>query len=510
MQCRACLKTLSLNYKNITLLDELNIMYYNKITDLNISLGDRMPQQLCQKCAKVLKNCYEFREKCIASNSILMSAPTLVHELSTIIHIKQEQGVENEKKYLTDVHNKQEIELKDEFIDSEYNELPENNIDYDYVPGSKPTNIAESTHKSIKEMTRKKSLRAKPKKVNSNSNGSLIRKYDCGLCMEKVEKDKLCNHVKSHEKSNSCGICPVYFQDSESLLQHRISHLKKANFICHICLHILQNSESLEFHYDIKHFSKNKDRVKCIQCDRSFTTVKNFRKHWKSLHSGQKFKCKVCSEEFPTANTRNYHIHKHHKLKKKIFCDNCNYSTEIRANLVRHHLRVHTAAAEKVFCKLCKAQFVNESGLKLHQCQYSTHSICPICGVVFEVPVKLKEHLATHSDERKYKCDRCDVAYKSRGALRIHTNKHDGIRPHKCEYCPAAFWAPSTLIKHRRTHTGEKPYVCEVCNKGFTGNHNLKLHMRVHGVYNLIKKKGTEEVSMENVQECNKGSHVHY
>ncbi|XP_041988726.1 zinc finger protein 845-like isoform X1 [Aricia agestis] len=323
-----------------------------------------------------------------------------------------------------------------------------------------------------------------------------------GLCAEMIERDKLCDHVKSHESNNHCGVCSSQLKDWETMLYHRISHLQKPNIICHICLKIFQLPISLEYHYNVKHFGKIEDAAKCRECNIDYNTLKSLKQHRKTVHNDtdKTYTCKQCSECFRNENVLRYHKNKYHnesnETKNKTWrCNECDYTCKSYCSFRKHRLRAHTP--NMVCCKFCEALFKDESGLQRHKCKYSAPAVCPVCGVVIKVPIQMRRHLASHSDERKHKCDRCDVAYKSRGALRVHMNKHDGIRAHKCEYCPAAFWGHSALIKHRRLHTGEKPYVCKVCSKGFISNHNLKVHMKVHGIHNLIKKKDAGEDSIE-------------
>ncbi|XP_041988728.1 zinc finger protein 93-like isoform X3 [Aricia agestis] len=513
MQCRACLKV---NCESVTLLDENKMKCFNLITDLNIHMEDSLPQQLCENCAKDLEFSVGFRKKCITSNSILVSARKWNEDSKMTIQIGQEDlkchkfnDIEKDNKVdikiksecndlegndIQETESHFETEIKTEYNDSDTNETLQCEYELVYECSGSP-------EQTSKVNTRKKKA-LKEDIITSNKKQPAPIKYDCGLCAEMIERDKLCDHVKSHESNNHCGVCSSQLKDWETMLYHRISHLQKPNIICHICLKIFQLPISLEYHYNVKHFGKIEDAAKCRECNIDYNTLKSLKQHRKTVHNDtdKTYTCKQCSECFRNENVLRYHKNKYHnesnETKNKTWrCNECDYTCKSYCSFRKHRLRAHTP--NMVCCKFCEALFKDESGLQRHKCKYSAPAVCPVCGVVIKVPIQMRRHLASHSDERKHKCDRCDVAYKSRGALRVHMNKHDGIRAHKCEYCPAAFWGHSALIKHRRLHTGEKPYVCKVCSKGFISNHNLKVHMKVHGIHNLIKKKDAGEDSIE-------------
>ena len=106
---------------------------------------------------------------------------------------------------------------------------------------------------------------------------------------------------------------------------------------------------------------------------------------------------------------------------------------------------------------------------------------CSTCGKKFARKDHLKNHQATHSDERKFKCEICpdEKSFKTKKQLNMHMKFHNEPS-HQCEVCQKRFHKKWSLDKHRRTHTGEKPYACSVCDKKFAHKSTLKIHQASH------------------------------
>lgn len=50
----------------------------------------------------------------------------------------------------------------------------------------------------------------------------------------------------------------------------------------------------------------------------------------------------------------------------------------------------------------------------------------------------------------------------------------------KCQYCSYSTYVTTNLKNHILTHTGEKRYVCDICGNRFTLKHHLKKHKSLH------------------------------
>ncbi|EJD73284.1 zinc finger protein, partial [Loa loa] len=74
---------------------------------------------------------------------------------------------------------------------------------------------------------------------------------------------------------------------------------------------------------------------------------------------------------------------------------------------------------------------------------------------------------STHTDEKRFKCERCPQRFTAPSDLRRHIRTHTGEKPFSCPECTRNFTEKGNLHKHMRIHTGEKPYSCSNCGMNF-------------------------------------------
>ena len=131
----------------------------------------------------------------------------------------------------------------------------------------------------------------------------------------------------------------------------------------------------------------------------------------------------------------------------------------------------NTEFEEKSPVEKRKGKAVNNKG-KSHQ--YDT------CGKSFARRDQLRDHRATHRDERPYQCNLCSGKFRTRTNLVSHLWRHRQGKPHKCEVCGARFASSNDLTLHKRIHTGEKPFECDTCKRKFRRMSDLTQHKLVH------------------------------
>lgn len=113
-------------------------------------------------------------------------------------------------------------------------------------------------------------------------------------------------------------------------------------------------------------------------------------------------------------------------------------------------------------CTECDAMFGSERTLKIHLKQ--VHGIkeplvCKICSREFKISGNLKQHIATHSDQKRYICN----------------------------YCGKGFHLPYNLNEHMNIHTGARPYTCETCGKTFSRSTLKQAHKRVSSFSDICR-----------------------
>jgi len=105
---------------------------------------------------------------------------------------------------------------------------------------------------------------------------------------------------------------------------------------------------------------------------------------------------------------------------------------------------------------------------------------CQICGKVFDVWSRLRDHLYQHLPGRHFSCKVCKKTYKYFEGLRSHSRTHDEHQAHKCSICGKRFPHLSAMQLHRRTHDKLKLFNCTDCNRSFCQKGQLKTHLRIH------------------------------
>ncbi|RVE45683.1 hypothetical protein evm_009653 [Chilo suppressalis] len=81
----------------------------------------------------------------------------------------------------------------------------------------------------------------------------------------------------------------------------------------------------------------------------------------------------------------------------------------------------------------------------------------------------------------EFPCRLCPAKFPNLRALKGHNRVHlsgTGPGPYQCNMCPHASLDKAALVRHMRTHNGDRPYECAVCNYAFTTKANCERHLR--------------------------------
>lgn len=180
------------------------------------------------------------------------------------------------------------------------------------------------------------------------------------------------------------------------------------------------------------------------------------------------------------------------KIMRAVFCDLCGFSTDRKTKLLQHIIDKHSSSAAMFMCEYCDKMFPSEAFKKAHERAHmkfqpkpsSACFMCEYCGRSFRTKKTLKEHhIAMHSDDKPYKCDKCEKNYGSLSSLDIHKATHSSETPYLCDLCGKTFKHVSNLRSHKRSHLDDSDknrQICAKCGKGFRSRFHLSEHMNVH------------------------------
>ncbi|XP_018905012.2 uncharacterized protein [Bemisia tabaci] len=108
----------------------------------------------------------------------------------------------------------------------------------------------------------------------------------------------------------------------------------------------------------------------------------------------------------------------------------------------------------------------------------SDSKCCVQCGASFTCAYKLRRHMLSHSDERKFFCKTCGSGFKTNYHLSRHmTNVHYIVDLHSCDLCDKEFTSRVSLKEHKLDqHPSKVSHFCSTCQKSYASRKGLKRH----------------------------------
>lgn len=252
--------------------------------------------------------------------------------------------------------------------------------------------------------------------------------------------------------------------------------------VCSLCSFVFMSLSDALGHYSIAHDDEEPDAD-------DIATL------WENCEYNLVHRCGICNDQFADASFIRQHIY-FHRAKH-----NCPYDCletyrdflKLTTHLSRSHLKNACSLSIEArgilqpafVCHICSKRFTSESSFKLHTKNHfaDRRYTCTMCPKAFLQKCDLTIHIRSHTDERPFACTfpECDKKFRTSSHRRDHMSTHVEEKKYKCDICLKHFKAERILQGHMKLHSGFKPFECEECGKTFSRKHHVKLHMKTHG-----------------------------
>nr|CAI5867008.1 unnamed protein product [Callosobruchus analis] len=348
--------------------------------------------------------------------------------------------------------------------------------------------------------------------------------HECTQCTYKTTISKgLKEHLmaKHSEIADRCIYCSKTFVRREPLDDHIIkthpdfvTSVSSRVHECTKCTFKTTSTSQLRRHAVTHDTAGNRITIRCIYCNKTFTTKQKLDEHIIKTHpdfiasvSSKVHECTECTYK----TTNNCHM-KQHMVKHADVADNritnrciyCNKTFKGTRSLDNHVIRIHTnfiaSVSSKVHeCTECTYKTVFTRQLRRHMVNHpdvtGNHisNRCIHCNKTFKTKQKLDDHIIKkHPDfiafvtSKVHECTECTYKTTDNSHLKQHMAKHPDVAD-RCIHCNKAFTTKKRLDDHIiKKHpdfissVSSKVHECTECTYKTTDNSNLKQHMLKH------------------------------
>jgi hypothetical protein len=271
---------------------------------------------------------------------------------------------------------------------------------------------------------------------------------------------------------------------------------------CEHCGEFLQNEAEFLEHIN-SHFSVMPGYLNCIysNCQSLFANSADLREH---VAAHDEFICSKCSKCFSSLFRLKHHM-KTHLLKKKPVLPNSSKAVATESQ------PAPTPSSSLFLCHFCGMHFIAGLYLKIHMKKHETETpgvfkcIRKKCQHLSSSAKELREHSKLHKNG-KFTCNTCGNSYESSYLLNNHMASHLDERPFRCQV-PGCFYSgklKSNLYAHTKVVHDNPGCRCHLCGK-CVDKVDFRMHLKLHqtGVLKSMPFSSSEEHKPTGKIACN-------
>lgn len=257
-----------------------------------------------------------------------------------------------------------------------------------------------------------------------------------------------------------CKICDYQCDDTYEMEIHLVSSHKDTRATCKLCggvfksvLHHLSKVHSAVYEKAKKEGSTAplitpSDGLRCVYCDRVFSTVQYVINHIRSKHAETKVECDVCHAILKRAALYDHKRNKHKDASSyyQFECETCKLKFKHELTYKKHlATESHRITEKRIDLDMTeideKVRAVKIAGRKIPEKKSRSESkqvmsaTCAICHVVFADGRKLYRHTNSVHKQTKYPCDVCEKVLSRKDTLTRHIETVHRKRYVDCEQC---------------------------------------------------------------------------
>ncbi|KAF5307813.1 hypothetical protein FQR65_LT06685 [Abscondita terminalis] len=279
---------------------------------------------------------------------------------------------------------------------------------------------------------------------------------------KQMRKQLLTNQIFEDTYVNTIVPEPI---DLNKLLKKQQKINDRENWTCKFCGK-LEKDITLFASHIIEHYNKKLTKD-CDVCNKSFSTLKNLRKHIKLQHTKPIITNTInsTSSNTSTVNEKSKDARVGGPLLNDLLADSLD-----NTNLVLPNIELNMNSLENDALNLAVDNFLTDNVKELDHFNFEISEsqeqyVCDICLKVFTKQHYLLQHLKKHTG--RFTCGFCLKIFCRKENLNLHKCINgEVVNSHKCEQCDKSFMMRKHLMRHIYV-VHERRYACEKCKKQY-------------------------------------------